>query len=62
MSDIVTSAVPPAPAQAPMGVPPTRVKDQKKVAAGLRLAQKNREAREALAREHAREALEPEPT
>ena len=33
-----------------------RVKDPKRVAAGLKLAQKNKEAREALAREKAREA------
>ena len=32
-----------------------RIKDPKKVAAGLKLAQKNKEAREALAREKARE-------
>ena len=33
-----------------------KIKDPKKVAAGLKLAQKNREAREALVREKAREA------
>ena len=42
-----------------------RVKDPRKVAAGLKLAQKNREARAALLREKAalaREASEPEST
>ena len=37
-----------------------RIKDPKKVAAGLALAQRNKEAREALAREKAREVSEPE--
>jgi len=39
----------------PPTTPHLRVKDPKKVAAGLRLVQKNKEAREALAREQARE-------
>ena len=43
-----------------------KIKDPKKVAAGLKLAHKNREARKALVREKAREASareasEPEP-
>ena len=45
--DIVTEPLPPK---------KEKIKDPKKVAAGLALAKRNKEAREALAREKAREA------